>query len=155
TVTTRPSTAGKAPTTSWSMRPKVAPTWSAIPADAGGTGESNHTATRTTAQARRRRRVWPARISEHDGRLVDTEDPAQGRADLAEGGARAHRVEDRGEQVGAAARRRIDGGQAPLDGAAIARRAQALEALGEEIGEPGIQLKEVVRRGLLGDELVD
>src|SRR3990170_2500687 len=35
TCTTRPSTGGNAATTSWSIRPKVAPTWSAMPACAG------------------------------------------------------------------------------------------------------------------------
>src|SRR6266851_2237537 len=110
------------------MRPKVAPTWSAMPA---------------------------AAALENNGRLMHTEDGPQGVADLAESGPRPHRVEDEGHQVVPAARGSVNGLESPRGAACVAGGAQTPDTLGHGLTYRGVDLEEMAGGRLVHDEVVD
>src|ERR1700730_11779170 len=99
------------------MRPKVAPTWSAMPAVAGGATASS------AARA-------AAATLENNGRLMDTEDAPQDVADLAERAPRPHGVEDEGHQVVPPARGSVYGLQRPGGDRRVTGGAQPPDTLG-------------------------
>src|SRR3974377_1408448 len=94
--TTRPSMGGNAETTSWSMSPNVAPTWSAMPACAGPASVSAASASAAVALES------AAAVLEDDRRLVDTENLPERVTDLTQRHLRADGVEDSRHQVVAA-----------------------------------------------------
>src|SRR5262249_43357512 len=146
TVATRPSIAGNAPTTSWSMRPNVAPTWSATPAHAGAA--VNRSSSRPTATVARSG-------SEDDGWLVNTEHRSERVTDLAKSHREAHRLQDRRQQVVAATGRpvyRVERTPRPVGVPALA---QAIQPLGHRRPDGRIHLEEVGGRRLVDRELVD
>src|SRR3972149_2320720 len=172
TCTTRPSMGGNAATTSWSIRPKVAPTWSAIPACAGSARVTTKTAAKRTLHhpltlpspppgARDSGPPLPSReragvrVLEDDRRLVDTEDLPQRVADLPEGHLRADGGEDERDEVVAAARGPIHGLGAAGRGPWGAGAPQSIQALGHRRADRGINLEEAARRRFVHDELVD
>src|SRR6185436_5817345 len=124
-ATTRPSAGGKAPTTSWIRRPKVAPTWSAVPAPAGPDSRTTSKGSAIT-RLQRRGRI----LKDHRG-LVDAEHPPQRVADLAEGHLRPHRAQDMGQQVVAAPRGPVHRLEGPGGGGPVAGAAHDREALGQ------------------------
>src|ERR1700693_6000436 len=129
TCTTRPSMGGHAATTSWSIRPKVAPTWSAIPACAGPA--------RTSAA-----RAVVAAALKNDRRPVDTEDLPQRVTDLAERDLRADGVEDERDEVVPAARGPVHGLERARRGPGVATAPEAVQALGHRRAHGGIDLEE-------------
>src|SRR5262245_45517190 len=155
--------AGKAETTSCSMRLKVAPTWSARPACAG-TPDARVMKRASAAAITRTRRPRPvppeaARagcggLLEHRGRLMGTEDLAQGIGDLAERHTRANRVQDEGDQVVAALGRALYG-FARASGSGVPRLTDPAETLGKHPARGGVALEEVRGRLLVQRELVD
>src|SRR6266852_8755148 len=172
-ATTRPSAGGKAPTTSWIRRPKVAPTWSAVPAPAGGATSKSSAMRRATppltpalspeGRGSLEPLLEPSPLGgegrvrgllEHDGRLMNTEDLSQGVADLAKRHLRAHRGQDMGQQVVAAPRGPIHRLERAGGGGAVTRAAQDREALGQGLAHRGVHLEEVGGRRLVHDELV-
>src|SRR5499433_1074016 len=100
--------AGKADTTSCSMRLKVAPTWSARPPAA-----ELASAPISASPVRR--------LKDHRG-LVNTEDLPERVVDLAEGDADAYRIENEGHQVVVSTGHPLDG----LEGSAGRRRVARL-----------------------------
>src|SRR5712692_11453955 len=141
------------------MSPKVAPTWSAIPACAGVArvvmrskvsavvthpltlpspppGERDSRA-RPPPVERVSRIPLPSReragvrVLENNGRLVDTEDGPQGVADLAERHPRLHGGQDERHQVVPSARGPIDGLEGLRGRRRVAAGSQAPDALGQ------------------------
>src|SRR2546427_6745131 len=130
------------------MRPKVAPTWSAAPADAGAGHQTRATIASAAAARRSRREHRAPQSSKDDGRLMDTEYPAQVVADLAQRHARAHRRQDGREQVVSAPGRAFHGLQGPLDGVTVPRLLQPLQALRQGAGQMRIDVEEITGRAL-------
>src|SRR5262245_759033 len=133
--------AGKADTTSCSMRPKVAPTWSARPP-----------AAELASAAISARPVM--RLKDHRG-LVNTEDLPERVADLAEGDADAYGVEDEGHQVVASAGHPLDGLEGSPGHLRVAGLPQAPQPLGKDALHRGVDLEEIAGRRLVHHELVD
>src|SRR3970040_1521471 len=184
TCTTRPSMGGNAATTSWSIRPKVAPTWSAMPACAGPASVTTKTAAKRTLHhpltlpsrpsgARVSGRPSPlagardsgpplpsreravVRVLENDRRLVDTEDLPQRVADLAERDLRADGVEDERHEVVPAGRGPVHGLERRRRGPGVATAPEAVQALDPRRAHGGIDPEEAAGRRLVHDELVD
>src|SRR6202158_6284072 len=149
TCTTRPSMGGNAVTTSWRIRPKVAPTWSAIPAWAGSAISSAARASATAALES------AAAELKDNRRLVDTEDLPQRVADLPEGHLRADGVEDERDEVVTAAGSPVQGLERALRGPCVPGAPEAIQALGHRRADRRIDLEEAARRRLVHDELVD
>src|SRR5215472_15851840 len=140
TCTTRPSMAGKADTTSCSMRLKVAPTWSARPPAA----ELASAAISASPVMK---------LKDHRG-LVNTKDLPERVADLPEGNAYAYRIENEGHQVVAPAGYPLDS----LEGSpprGVARLPQAPQPIREGATHRGVDLEEITGRRLVHHELVD
>src|SRR5438309_619086 len=124
------------------MRPKVAPIWSAMPAAAGGAIASSAARAATAAL-------------ENNGRMMHTEDGAQGVADLAEGDPRPHGVEDERHQVVPGARGSVDDLEGPRGAACVAGGAQTPDTLGHGLADRGVDLEEMAGGRLFQDEVID
>src|SRR5713101_1650658 len=151
TCTTRPSTAGNAVTTSWSIKPKVAPTWSAMPACAGPASTRAATMKESAAASLEDATA----ILKDNRRLMDTENAPQRIADLAERHLRAHGVEDERDEVVAAARGPAHGLECSLRGSCVACAPEIIEALSHRRAHGGIDLEETGGWRLVHDKLVD
>src|SRR5438105_4709761 len=81
-------------------------------------------------------------------RLVFAEDPAQGVADLADGGVGANRVEDWRHKVGGAGGGFGHGGKGSVDGGGVAAGAELGQAGDLALGQAGIEPQGVGRRRL-------
>src|SRR6202171_2211300 len=156
TCTTRPSMGGNAVTTSWRIRPNVAPTWSAIPAWAGSASSSAASASATAALESVAAELKSAAAELEDNRrLVDTEDLPQRVADLPEGHLRPDGAEDERDEVGAAAGSPVQDLERARRGLCVPGAPEAIQALGHRGADRRIDLEEAARRRLVHDELVD
>src|SRR5215831_4798529 len=132
--------AGKADTTSCSMRLKVAPTWSARPPAAELASAAISAST-------------VMRLKDHRG-LVNTEDLPERVADLAEGNADAYRIENEGHQVVASAAYPLDSLEGSPRRRRVARLPQAPQPIREGATHGGVDLEEITGRRLVHHELV-
>src|SRR3990170_6414988 len=155
------------------MSAKVTPTRSAIPASAGVGARRPSTRGRNSATLRtpltfvlsptggeEATTLAPSggegrvRGLKDDGRLMNTEHPAERVADLSEGHGRLDRLQDGRQEIVPPPGGGVDPIQGPLRSVLIASPSERLEPGAQGLAHGGIPLEQAARRRLLGDELI-
>src|SRR5439155_9619558 len=93
--------------------------------------------------------------SKRHRRVVDAEYRSQTIADLAEGDGGLDGVDDQGHEVVGAAGAPLERVEGAAGGGAVPRGAEATDALGQRLTEARIELEQIARPLLVGDEIVD